>query len=179
MDGLEVDVGEKESGPLAVDRRLMADQRSERVIGDDDSDDDDERGRRDDAPGTPSVETAEGRVPRPLALAQEQPGDDETRDDEEDFDADVTTAETGYARVVDESQENGDGTHPLHVGSEFPVTGRGPRFVARELELLLRCGLAANHHLRCLVPVHSQPFTERWQRTTASVRSSRQRRRPC
>ena len=68
--------------------------------------------------------------PVPLAFSQQQTGDDKPRDDEEDFDADVATAEPGYAGVVDEGQEDRDGTDPLDIGSELPVTGWGSRLVA-------------------------------------------------
>ena len=78
-----------------------------------------------------AVEAAVARcAPVHFALAQQQPGDDEPRDDEEDLDADVATAEPGNAGVVDEGQEDGDGAQALHVGAELPVTWRGSRLVA-------------------------------------------------
>ena len=95
MYRLEVDVGEKEGSPPAVDRRLVAHQRAEPVVAGDDRDDDDKRRRRNDAPGTASVEAEDGRAPCRLALTQQQPRDHEPRDHEEDFDADVATAESG------------------------------------------------------------------------------------
>ena len=129
MNSLEMDIGEKERGPLTVDCRLVAYQGPERVICDENGDDDDESRCRNNAPGSSPVEAAEGCVARPLAFAQQQPSNDEPRDDEEDLDADVASAEPWYACVVHESQEDGNGAHPLYVGPELPITGRGSRFV--------------------------------------------------
>ena len=108
------------------------------MVGDDDRDDDDERRCRDDSARSPPVEASKGGAACALALAQEQPRDDEARDDEEDLDADVAAAEPGYAGVVHESQQDGDGTHPLHVGSEFAVTGWCARLIACRRQMICR-----------------------------------------
>ena len=65
-----------------------------------------------------------------LALAQQQPGDDEPRNDEEDLDTDVAAAEGGYAGVVDESQEDGDSAQSLHVGTKATISRWSSRLVA-------------------------------------------------
>ena len=69
-------------------------------------------------------------MPSRLALTQKQPGDHEPRDHEEHFDTDVAAAEPGYAGVVDESQEDGDGAQSLHVGPKAAISRWSPRLVA-------------------------------------------------
>ena len=94
MRGREVDVGEEDGGPPAVDRRFLADQRAQPVIAGDDRDDDDQRRRRDDAPGTTSVKATDGCLPCRLVLTQQQPGDHEPGDHKEDVDSDVAAGDT-------------------------------------------------------------------------------------
>ena len=65
-------------------------------------------------------------MPCRLALTQQQPGDDEPRDDEEDFDADVATAESGYARVVDEARRMAMARIPCTSGRNFRSPGGVP-----------------------------------------------------
>jgi hypothetical protein len=51
--------------------------------------------------------------------------DEETRDDEEDVDADVPAGHAVGVQVEGDDQEDGDGAQPLHLGAEARV-GRRP-----------------------------------------------------
>src|SRR6516165_4998095 len=151
MDGLEMDVGEKQRRPLPVHRRLVADQGSQRVVTDDDRDDDDERRRRNDAPGAPSVETAQGSAPCPIALTQQQPGDDKPRDDEEDVDADVARVNRQASVICDDGKYR-DRPQPLYVGPELSVTWGRSRLVASDREAVN----GDRHDVRCPAPEESK-----------------------
>ena len=63
------------------------------------------------------------RLSLPGPYPAQHPGNDEARDDEEDVDADIATAQGGDAAVEKENEQDGDGSKTLHVRPELPVFG--------------------------------------------------------
>ena len=134
--GLVVDVAKKEGGPCAIYRGLVSDQRTDRMVRGNDCDDDDQGCHWDDPSCASSVEVAKRGVSRRVTLAEQQSRDDESRYDKEDLNTDVTAAEGGYARVVDEGQEDGDGTQSLHVGTKAAIARWSPCFILGDQGLI-------------------------------------------
>lgn len=63
-----------------------------------------------DAVGPEPVETD---APVPFQLAQQQPGDEESRQDEEDIDPDKAAWHAGNAKMVADDRQNGHGAQTL------------------------------------------------------------------
>jgi hypothetical protein len=85
----------------------------------------DERKCRHDAPCAPREEVRQGeRVPRDL-LVQER-GDQESRDDEEDIDADETPGDLRGRRMEGDDGKHGDGAQAVDMGQigEAPLVLR-------------------------------------------------------
>ena len=60
-------------------------------------------------------------MPPVAPLAQQQPGDDESGDDEEDVHPDEAAGEARQTGVVEHDQQDGDGPQPFDVRPEPPV----------------------------------------------------------
>src|SRR4029079_17145120 len=63
-------------------------------------------------------------------LADDQPGDQEPRQDEEDVDSDVAALELREARVIEEDEADSDRPQALELGAE--LAARGSRLVRRD-----------------------------------------------
>lgn len=74
-------------------------------IPDDDGDDGDERRGRDDAPHPPGVEAPDGQPTGARDIAQDQPRDEESGDDEIDVDSDESAAGDPPRMVQDDEQD--------------------------------------------------------------------------
>ena len=85
----EPDVRDGHRRGRAIETDGWAIQRRDDVHRRDQCDDEDDEGRRQQPAGPPGVELEEADAARPLALPQEQTGDEEAADHEEDVDADV------------------------------------------------------------------------------------------
>ena len=84
-----------------------------------------DRRQRQQPLGAAGVEAAQRDAAGPVELAQQQPGDEEARDDEEDVDADIAAGEEGQARVAEEDGADRDGAHSLDIGAEAAFVGQG------------------------------------------------------
>ena len=84
------------------------------------------RGRRQQAAGPPGVEVAQREPSGPLQLAEDQPGDEEAREDEEQVERDEATFEARDLRVRREHQDEGEASDALDVEPES-TWGLGPR----------------------------------------------------
>jgi hypothetical protein len=107
-------------GPVGLDR-------AEEVDGDDHGRDDDE-GRRGQDPAGPACVEAQQRDPAgALGLGDQQAGDEEAGDHEEDVHPDEAAVEGPDPRVVEDHEQDSQGTKPLDVLSEARMHGRHRR----------------------------------------------------
>ena len=94
-------------------RRLLAGEAHKRHDRHGEHDNDDEGGENSaDAAG---VEIAEIDAAVPPRIVEQQPADQETRNDEEDVDADETARKGGDAGVVGDDEPDGDGTQAVNA----------------------------------------------------------------
>src|SRR5664280_1453659 len=91
---------------------------------DDDDEQDQDRCRQE--PASPaSVERPQLHGAGPVSLTEEVGGDQIARDDEEGVDADVTTGEGPWPKVVDHHQHDRDGPQYLDLGQELTARSLG------------------------------------------------------
>ena len=126
LDG-EADVPDREGGGRHVaGDALHVERRQHRPRRHQDAHQHDQR-RRQDAPDAPGVEGPQVDASVALALAHEEPGDQEPRQDEEDVDPDEAAAHRRQAGVEREDQEDGDATQALEVRAGSRHRRRDPR----------------------------------------------------
>jgi hypothetical protein len=77
-----------------------------------------QRGGRHDAAHPAPVELDDRDRAGAFLLAHEKPGDQKAGDHEEHVDAEETAGQTGYARVVEHDQQDGESAKSLDVGAE-------------------------------------------------------------
>ena len=63
-------------------------------------------------------------------FSQEKSGDHEAGQDEEDVHPYESTSDSGYSRMKENYQQDGDGPQTLHVWSELPIPWGSPRLIA-------------------------------------------------
>ena len=112
----EPEVGGERRRPATVDGGRLPDQWSQLQVGRHDGHDDDETGDRQDATGTARIETDHRHPAAAANLVDQQRRDQKTRDHEEDVDAGVTAAHTGYTGVQEHHQADGDPRRPSMSG---------------------------------------------------------------
>src|SRR4029079_3231941 len=116
--GCEADVADIQRCCGAISRDVRDTERWQHDRRRDDGQRDDDEGRRKQPAGTTCVEREEVDPPRRAELADDEAGDQETRHDIEDIDADVAARESGDPRVIREYQEYGDGPQAFDIGTE-------------------------------------------------------------
>ena len=77
-----------------------------------------DEGGRQEPPDASSVEVEEPDPTGPLALAQQEAGDQEAADDEEDVDADVAADQAEQVGMEEQDDEDRDSPQPFDVGPE-------------------------------------------------------------
>ena len=111
----EVHVGREEGGPDAVRDHVPGAHEVEQLLRRDRRHDEREHRGRKNAASPARVEADERDAPGLERLRQEQACDQETGEDEEDVDADVTARQAGDSRVPERHEQNGDGAQALDV----------------------------------------------------------------
>ena len=94
-----------------VDRRVQREHDRQRG-----EQDDEQRGQ--EPKRATAIELGETDVAGRLALAHEQPGDEEAGQHEEHVDADEAAGESGYARVEEHHEEDRHASQAFDVGTE-------------------------------------------------------------
>ena len=73
---------------------------------------------------------SEGGAVGTLSFPEEKAGDHEAGDDEEDVDADITSAEDGNTGVIEDDEKYGDRAETFDVRTKRAVARSGPRLVS-------------------------------------------------
>ena len=119
----EPDVADVERGRCTVEGDVRQAQWRQHDCRRGDCDEDGERGRGQQPAGTAGVERRQRDRARLADLADDQPGDEEARQDEEDVDADEAAGQQRKPRVIAEDEQDGYGAESLDVGAERGTPG--------------------------------------------------------
>ena len=132
-----MEVGQEHRRPAAVDGRRVPVDGPQDPVGGNDGPHDHERRGGDDAAAAAPVEAEERGPTTAGAVSKQEPGDDESRYDEEDVDADIAAAQSFQSTVVKNHQHNGDCPESLDIGAKAAITWGSPRLIAADRQLVI------------------------------------------
>ena len=122
----EMEVGKEDRRPACIVCRGVTGDDAQHDISGDDRDEDDEGRSGQDRRTPSSVEVEDRGATRRSALSQQQPGNDETGDDEEDVDADQPPVQCPYLEVVEENSTIATARRPSTSGRSARSSGAVP-----------------------------------------------------
>ena len=119
----KANVGDREGRRCPIEHRVRPADEGDQNVAERNRDQEHDRGRRQDSAHAPGVEPGEAYPPGLLALADEQPRDQETGHDEEQVYSDEAALDLNRSvgeqrRVKEDHQQHGDAAQALDVRPE-------------------------------------------------------------